>query len=111
MKFGSNNKLGLESTMNGQNSKKQSTIASCEQETTSEKAIIFQKPFSPSAYSYSKNISRRKTTRFLFQRVQNHYSDWISIIMEMRQKTFKRQLSIQSNSLSCKKTLEGKMKV
>ena len=113
-KFGSNNKLGLEWTMNGlqkpfrkksdpknwktaksKNSKNQSEIADYEQKITSEKANFCSKTvFSLYFKKRAKNFHNAKplafSFHFPFRRDQNHYSNLTSKIIIMCEQILKK---------------------
>ena len=80
--FGSNKKLGLDWTMNG------NEIAPCELKTTSEKAnfcsnTIFSLYFKYRAKKFHAAKPVALSLHFLFRRDQNHYSNLTSKIMKL----------------------------
>ena len=77
------------------NSKNQSEIAACEQKTTSEKAnfcsnAVFSLYFNIRAIKIHAAKPFAFSLHFLFQRDQNHYSNFTSKIMKMCEQIFKK---------------------
>ena len=92
------------------NSKNQSEIAACEQNTTSEKAtfcsnIVFSLYFKIRAIKFHAAKPLAFSLHFLFRRDQNHCSNLTSKIMKMCEQILKKKTAPQynSNSLNCKK--------
>ena len=76
------------------NSKNQSEIAACEQETTSEKAnfcssTVFSLYFKIRAKKFHATKPLASSLHFLFRRDQNHYSNLTSKIMKMCEQILK----------------------
>ena len=95
---------------NRKNSKNQSEIAACEQETTTEKQnfcsnTVFSLYFKIRAKKFHAAKPLAFSLHFLFRRDQNHYSNLTSKIMKMCEQILKKKTAPQynSNSLNCKK--------
>ena len=106
------NGLGKPFRFKKSNSKNQSEIAACEQETTSEKAnfcsnTVFSLYFKINVKKFHAAKPLAFSLHFLFRRDQNHYSNLTSKIMKICVQILKTAPQYNSNSLNCKKPREG----